>query len=134
MGVRAVDVYQGSDWTTHRWPVAHALETLDRIQDLCLCRTWSETEAPETLSTPELAEVTEGIASLCHDLAAELALVEADLLTHVRNNLPQRWLAFEMRLHLADMQRETAIELPAFESILLLATRIKDGLKQLDRG
>jgi hypothetical protein len=35
MGEKALEVYQGNDWLTYRWPVAQMFDTLDRMRDLC---------------------------------------------------------------------------------------------------
>lgn len=35
MGEKALEVYQGNDWLTYRWPVAQMFDSLDRIRDLC---------------------------------------------------------------------------------------------------
>ncbi len=134
MGVKALEIYQGSDWFTYRWPVAQAYDTLDRVHDLCLCRSWDRTSSQAS----EVTEVLSGIGDLCDDLAAELAAVEADLLPFIQNDMTQRWVAFEMRLYLNEIRQKVAqppLTEPAyfFDQLVLVTARIKDALKHLDQ-
>ena len=135
MGVKALELYQGSDWMTYRWPVAQAYDTLDRLRDLCLQRS----VVPSQHGAPE--ELLEVVADLADDLAAELASAHADLLPFLQNNVAHRWAAFEMQLYLGEI-RELAmppsgapifIAAEFYDNLLLLLGRIKDILKRIDQ-
>jgi hypothetical protein len=146
---KPIEMYQGSDWLTYRWPVAQAFDTLDRIRDLCL-------QMPVAMAAPhaasgmdrprfeipdeEIADMFGYIVELCDDLAGELDTVHADLCPVMQGNMAQSWSAFEMRLHLRDLRgaalKETASAAPSHrppDAILALAARIKTLLKQIDQ-
>lgn len=153
MGAKAVDIFQGSDWLTYRWAAAQAFDTLDRIRDLCLQMPAASGARPGTsnpgrpryeMPEEEIADVFSYIAELCDDLAGELDAVHADLFPFLQNNMLHRWLAFEMRLYLKDLQQcalgeakgevknEALLSRPT-DAIIILAARIKDLLKQIDQ-
>lgn len=133
MGVKALDIYQGDDWFTHRWSVAQAFDTLDRLQDLCSRQPWGQESA-----VPDAESMLCGIGDLCDDLAAELAAVEADLQPFLRHNLPQRWQAFELRLYMGELRRLLTGDAPMekghfLDQVSLYVCHIKESLKQLDQ-
>jgi len=134
VGVKALDIYQGSDWFTNRWVVAQAFDTLEQLQDLCLSRPWDQ-QVPASL---DVSEILSEIADFCDDLIAELAAVEADLLPVLPSFVSQRWLSFEMNQYVTQIQKKASQSLvsdPAqlFDEIIILIARIKDALKQLDQ-
>src|ERR1700678_1982730 len=85
---KPVEMYQGSDWLTYRWPVAQAFDTLDRIRDLCLQMPVAMGAAPAApgmdqpryeIPDDDIADMFGYIVELCDDLAGELDTVAADL-------------------------------------------------------
>ena len=133
MALKALEIYQGSDWFTYRLPVAQAYDTLERMQDICLSRAWEPGEP-----TQDIDEILNDVMDLCDDLTAELASVEADIFPVSQSQTPQRWMAFEMNYYLALIRQKAApssyLE-PAhlFDDILMQIKRIKKILKQLDQ-
>jgi hypothetical protein len=147
MSAKPVEIYQGSDWLTYRWPVAQAFDTLDRIRDLCL-------QMPVTAGRPgpdvgrlpyeipdeDIADMFGYIVELCDDLTGELDTVTADLFPFLRGTTSHLWISFEMRLHLRDLRacalKEASAKTPSHappDTITTLATRIKALLKQVDQ-
>ncbi len=149
MAQKAPDVYQGNDWLTYRWPVAQAFDTLDRIRDLCRHAPMIAGSLPHLPGTsspryemPEEDEIEIFgiIAELCDDLSGELDAVQADLFPYLQNDAAQRWMGFEMRLHLNEMRavarREHESPDPsdaAIDVLAALAARIRDLLRHLDQ-
>jgi hypothetical protein len=134
MTAKAPVFYQGSDWFTHRWTIAQAYETLDRIHDLCRCRAWDRVSA----HSREAVEAMKGINALCDMLEAEMAIAEADLKLFAKSNAAQGWAAIEARLHLCALRqqvtRQPSVELfLLFETVLALAARLRATLKQMDQ-
>ncbi|MDD3288950.1 MAG: hypothetical protein PHX43_08130, partial [Alphaproteobacteria bacterium] len=92
MKIKPQAMYQGNDWFTHRWLVAQAFDTLDRMRDICSL----PSEAEIANLTQARLDLLTVIADLCDDLAGEIAIAEADLLPVFQNRIAQRWTAFEM--------------------------------------
>jgi len=149
MGEKVLEVYQGNDWITYRWSVAQAFDTLDRLRDLChhapaLTNVLSQAiggGAPRYEITDDGAmNVFGGLVELCDDLSGELDAAQADLSPYLQNDVSQRWLGFEMRLHLNEMRQTALHEYQSpdpsnavIDTISNLATRIGDLLKQIDQ-
>ncbi len=162
MGLKALEVYQGNDWLTYRWPVAQVFDTLDRVRDLCLqlpsvsnpesAATQSdedvivlqterrqasheayEQDALQAATEEDLSNVFSYVGELCDDLSGEIDTVLADLFPYLQNNLTHRWAGFEMRLYLDELRRQTKQSNRSADTIIILAARIKALLKQIDQ-
>ncbi len=134
MAVEALKLYQGSDWTTHRWPVAQAFDTLERLQDLCLCRA----DVKEGLFAEDPAELLNDIKDLCDDLAADLTAVEAELFPVLQSRMAHWWLTFEMRHYLNEIRQKAkqsslSFSEVLFDGILARVKHIKNALRRLDQ-
>jgi hypothetical protein len=148
MGLKAPEVYQGGDWLTYRWSVAHAFDTLDRIRELCrmplLAGTFPSMHSAsifrDDTKDEEMADLFAGIADLCDDLSGEFDAVLADLHTFHMNNAMQRWTGFEIRLHLNAIRQQALQEHKAseplsatFDIIAARIGRMYQLLKQIDQ-
>jgi hypothetical protein len=149
MPAKAMDVYQGNDWLTYRWSVAQAFDTLDRIYDLCRHVPTITSRLPQApgsglpryeIAEQEIVDMFGCIAELCDDLSGELDAVQADLFSYSQPMTVQRWMGFEMHLHLRQMRQiawsEHAAEEPsniALDTLVALNARIRDLLKQIDQ-
>jgi hypothetical protein len=127
-------LYQGHDWFTYRWPVAQAFDTIDRLQDLCLCRIGG----PSTDSREDSTALMSSLALLLDDLQAELTTAQAALLgAPAQRSFEMYWMGFEMDLTLKAIQAQTesvaASACDVFEAIRLHLTKIKNALKTLDQ-
>lgn len=148
MGEKALEVYQGNDWLTYRWPVAQMFDTLDRIRDLCHSTSTLST-LPHLPAMPmqrydmpedERLDLFVCIVELCDDLSGELDAVQADLFRHLQKDVAHRWMGFEMRLHLNEMRQVALAEHQApdpsdniTDVVLALASRIRDLLRTIDQ-
>jgi hypothetical protein len=148
MGEKALEVYQGNDWLTYRWPVAQMFDTLDRVRDLCHSTTHvgALSHLPATpmprfdMAEDERLDLFVCIIELCDDLSGELDAVQADLFPHLQKDVAHRWMGFEMRLHLNEMRQVALTEHRApdptdnaTDTILALASRIRDLLRSIDQ-
>ncbi len=150
MGEKALEVYQGNDWLTYRWPVAQVFDTLDRIRDLCHSLSPVGGAIPQlpVSSAPrydvpmedERLNLFVGIIELCDDLSGEMDTLLADLSSFMQKEMKLRWMGFEMRLHLTEMRTIALLEHQAYEpsghavdAVLALAARIRDLLRQVDQ-
>lgn len=149
MTERARDVFQGNDWLTYRWPVAQAFDTLDRIRDLCHSAAHIGGSLPQLqISMPSQHEITDDnhldlyvcLLELCDSLSGEMDSVHADILSFLPKDIKYRWMGFEMRLHLVEMRHVALMEHQdphadrhATDTILALASRIRDLLRQIDQ-
>lgn len=128
--------YQGRDWTTVRLSVAEAFDTLDRLYDLCVYEDFpGEEEDDEEPFAFQMA-----LHGLTESLAAQLAFAEADTIppTNPTGGPEQSWAVFEIDRALADLKeklrRSTADQTASqANSIVLLVSRMKTGLKKLDQ-
>lgn len=112
---KAPDFFQGQDWLTHRWPVAQAFDTLDRMRDLCgesvspklytLAGNAPRYESRYDLPEGERIDILGGIMELCDDLSCDLDAVYADLIMHLQKDANHRWMSLEMRFYLTEMRR-----------------------------
>ena len=149
MGDKAPAIYQGGDWLTYRLSVAQTFDTLDRVRELCRHVPVAVSNMPHTpgLALPryemfdeQMMDLFSCILELCDDLSGEIEAVQADLIPHIQNDVPQRWMGFEMRLHLNEIRQLALQEHQSFEpsnavldNIAALAARIRDLLKQIDQ-
>ncbi|MGE3624255.1 MAG: hypothetical protein AB7H77_10360 [Bdellovibrionales bacterium] len=148
MSAKPVEIYQGSDWLTYRWPVAQAFDTLDRIRELCLqlpaaiaaASTPGPLQPHHEIPDEDIAEIFGYIVELCDDLAGEIDIIHADLFSYLQGSPLQLWAAFEMRLHLRDLRvasyKEATSDSPLHtppETILGCVARIRILLKQVDQ-
>lgn len=150
MGNRAVQFYQGSDWLTYRWSVAQLFDTLDRMREVCshssiqlgagsVAVQGTPTPRYESTEDEALTDILGYLIELCDDLSGELDAVLADLLPYMQTPLLQRWIGFEMQLHLRSIREHALYEHQAQEpsptvvdTIVALTTRMRDLLKKID--
>lgn len=151
MGEKAIQLYQGSDWLTYRWSVAQVFDTLDRIREVC-------SHAPVALGIPTGASATANmpryelaedelaadfygcLIELCDDLVGEMDAVLADLFSAAHHTISQRWMGFELQIHLqacrqqAVQERQNPKPSPAVvDNIMALVMRMRDVLKHIDQ-
>ncbi|MBI1273455.1 MAG: hypothetical protein GC131_05180 [Alphaproteobacteria bacterium] len=133
MGAKALDLFQGSDWTTYRASAAQAFDTLDRMQEACMPL------MPQDMNEEQHAQdALHLVGDLSDDLMGELEVVTADLYAILQNNVAHRWAVVEMRMHLdhirylcADDHMASAQEHLAHTADL--ARKIKTLLKRIDQ-
>ena len=150
MNEKAMDVYQGDDWFTYRWAVAQVFDTLDRMREVCGHAPMPVTEAVRVsgskmpLYEPADEEMLEDmfgcIAGLCDDLSGELDAALADLFWSTHHATQQRWMGFEIQLHLNSIRQQAYearanadLRLAALDQIVALTSRMRDLLKQIDQ-
>ena len=150
MSERAIPFYQGSDWLTYRWSVAQLFDTLDRMREICshsahkvsLSVGMQGTAYPRyEIPEDEFVTVVLGyLIELCDDLSGELDAVLADLMPAIQTSLVQRWMGFEMQLHLRAIRQQTLYEqdvhepsVAVIDTIVALTTRMRDLLKKIDQ-
>jgi hypothetical protein len=152
MAEKALEVYQGNDWLTYRWPVAQMFDTLDRIRDLCHSTHTVSAVLPPLLASPlpryEMHEAHDDdrhdlflcIVEFCDDLSAEIDAVQADLFPYLQKDAAHRWMGFEMRLHLKEMRTIAMMQYKALDpsgnavdAVLALNARIRDLLRSIDQ-
>jgi hypothetical protein len=144
MGLKAFDIFQGNDWTTHRVTVAQAFDTIDRMRELChnapaLPSLAREPSLPR-FEPPPGGPLFLGILELCDDLSGDFDAAEADLFPYLQSDPALRWLAFEMRLMLRElrgiaMEEQDNLHPPhmAIEAALSITARMRDFLRQIDQ-
>lgn len=129
---RAFELYHGSDWTTYRWSVAQAFDTLDRLREVC---------AP--LLPPDMAEdfldldVLGVVEDLCDDLVSEIETAAADLAPVLTANVACRWSLVEIRIHLEQVRTLAGVcdivdVQEHLAHLALCGDRIRDLLKKMD--
>ena len=157
MGVKALQLFQGEDWTTHRPTVAQAFDTLDRLRMLCM-ESMPEASShgslnmaavlmsdragriPARANSDHLIMVLAAVAGLCDDLAGELDAVAAELSPYLQGDVAHRWMNFEMQTHLNAMrdavQEEREADEPSIivlDEVMSYAERIDALLKYIDQ-
>jgi hypothetical protein len=132
-------VFQGNDWLTRRWFAAQAFDSLDKLQDLCLCRL----QTPPLAAADDADEWIETLQTLLDDLASEVKAVEADVLADdAPMTLARTWPRFEFALFHDAARRaltpppealETLVSNTDLEELYRLFGRMKETLRTLDQ-
>jgi hypothetical protein len=142
---KKIDVYRGSDWMTTRFSVAELLDTVERMQDVCLLLPFDAMGAQaypaETVVTYS-QYATENllmISEFCDDLAAEMDMAVADLQPYALAAPAFHWTAFEMQQHLRAMRDlahvtddESVHATERLHGVLDHLNLIKDLIRQMD--
>lgn len=147
MAVKALELYQGEDWTTYRPTVAEAFDSLDRLRQLCDDGTVEVGTFPTPLDDKKTDDAQENarmvvgaLLALCDDLDGQIVAVLAELSSHMRHDAPQRWLGVELQMHLSAMRslaQEQPLMVAAIPAIMgkvaEITERIVFILKTLDQ-
>lgn len=130
-------LFQGRDWTTARFSVAEAFDTLDRLNDLCVCKSVPDDDEGEET---EAVAFYRALFGLVEGLTAQLKLVAADTIPSAAPAGPfeQAWAAVEIDRALQDLKNKLhalASGQPSnsADSALFVIFRLKTGLKKLDQ-
>ena len=133
---RLYDLYQGRDWTSFRFSVAQAFETLDQMQDCC-----PPMAAPQE---DDIDNCLEALRELADGLSGEIDALLADILPAAYHNPALRWSSVEVRHHLDSLRKlmvETTTtgtsfarqEAGLFEAASLIG-KIKDLIRKIDQA
>lgn len=132
VGIKAQNLYQGSDWQTYRYAVAQVFDTLDQIREVAAAflsgMNDDETPPQEQLSTM--------LGDLCNDLVSEVDLALADLSPVIAKHLPSRWLMVELRAivgQLLALNRPAVQDHDLIPQLADLAERARFLMQRLDQ-